>query len=295
MPNPKTKSWQRHASPLARQACIAYAALLVIASLYPLAGWRDAGVSPWAYLTAPWPRWLTGFDMVTNVMAYVPFGVVAVLAVHPALRGAAAVVVATVLGALLSGGLEALQTYLPNRIASNVDLGLNAAGTLLGALLVAPFASALLDRGPMRDLRRRWFERDASRGLVLVGLWLAAQLAPLPILFGFGEIVTPAFELYAELTSTPMDPPVWIDFTPEDVVANEALIAGGGLAGVALLMLELTRPNAPRFRLVLGLVALAVGARSLASAIALSAEDALNWATPGAKLGLAIGLALALA
>ena len=35
---------------------LAYAALIVYASLYPFADWRDQGIAPWAYLAAPWPQ-----------------------------------------------------------------------------------------------------------------------------------------------------------------------------------------------------------------------------------------------
>ena len=31
---------------------LAYAALIVYASLYPFADWRDQGIAPWAYLAA---------------------------------------------------------------------------------------------------------------------------------------------------------------------------------------------------------------------------------------------------
>ena len=35
---------------------LAYAALIVYASLYPFADWRDQGIVPWAYLAAAWPK-----------------------------------------------------------------------------------------------------------------------------------------------------------------------------------------------------------------------------------------------
>ena len=59
---------------------LAYAALIVYASLYPFADWRDQGIAPWAYLSAPWPKYWTGFDFAVNVVGYMPFGFLCALA-----------------------------------------------------------------------------------------------------------------------------------------------------------------------------------------------------------------------
>ena len=64
--------------PLARYLLAAYVLLIAYASLHPLSGWRAHGASPFAYLLVPWPRWITGFDIAANVLAYVPYGVLAV-------------------------------------------------------------------------------------------------------------------------------------------------------------------------------------------------------------------------
>jgi hypothetical protein len=45
-----------------------YLLLIVYASLYPLAGWRDSGGNPLDFLNAAWPRYYTGFDLATNVV-----------------------------------------------------------------------------------------------------------------------------------------------------------------------------------------------------------------------------------
>ncbi|MFP3710612.1 teicoplanin resistance protein VanZ, partial [Paraburkholderia sp. SIMBA_009] len=68
------------ASSLARQAFAAYAALIVYASLYPFDGWLSLGIGPFDYLFAPMQRYVTAFDVVTNVLGYWPFGALGVLA-----------------------------------------------------------------------------------------------------------------------------------------------------------------------------------------------------------------------
>ena len=122
----KTSAW-----PLA----LVYAALIVYASLYPFAEWRDQGIWPWAFLVAPLPRYWTWFDVVANVMGYVPLGFLLALAFMRSGRGRRAVLWATVLVALLSLLLETLQGFLPMRVPSNVDWALNVAGGWLGACL----------------------------------------------------------------------------------------------------------------------------------------------------------------
>ncbi|MEN9455761.1 MAG: hypothetical protein RL210_1280, partial [Pseudomonadota bacterium] len=52
----------------------AYTLLVVYASLHPFAGWRSSGVDIFDYLWAVWPRYWTAFDLVTNVLAYLPLG-----------------------------------------------------------------------------------------------------------------------------------------------------------------------------------------------------------------------------
>ena len=57
-------------SPLARYLLAAYALLVIYASLHPFTGWRDNGVAPLAFLSAPLPRYITSFDVLANLLAY---------------------------------------------------------------------------------------------------------------------------------------------------------------------------------------------------------------------------------
>ena len=51
-----------------------YLALIVYASLYPFDQWRDQGIFTWEFLSAPWPKYWTGFDVTSNVLGYAPLG-----------------------------------------------------------------------------------------------------------------------------------------------------------------------------------------------------------------------------
>jgi len=88
---------------------LVYVVLVAYASLYPLSGWRDVGVSPFAYLGEPWPRYITVFDTVANVAGYLPFGFLATAVLQPRLRGLAAFAATVAVAAVLSLVLEAGQ------------------------------------------------------------------------------------------------------------------------------------------------------------------------------------------
>ena len=174
------------ASPLARSLFVVYVLLVVYASLYPLSGWSDQGLSAFAYLTAPRPRYITAFDVAANLVGYLPYGFFCVLALYPRLRGRQALVVAALSGAALSMVMEAAQSFLPTRVPSNLDVACNLAGALVGAAVGTHLAAWLLDQGPLKRLRRRVFlaGHAADLGLVVIALWLFTQLYPAMLLFG---------------------------------------------------------------------------------------------------------------
>jgi VanZ family protein len=280
--------WHERASPLARAAWVVYALLLAYSGLAPWTGWRDLGLQPFAYLAAPIPRHITTFDLVVNVLAYVPFGALLVLSLHPRVKGYAAVLIAFLAGMMLAGAIEALQSYLPARISSNVDLVTNAAGALLGGALAAPLASGLIDRGRLADWRLRWFERHSSMLLLLVALWPGAQIFPEPMLFGNGDARRAMSDFVAALGGTwPM-----LDaalFGPAEFVLAEAFIVASAVLAVGLAFATAMRPTAPRSLLLLALLCAALLAKMLAHAVQFGPERAFAWLTPGAFGGMAIG------
>ncbi|WP_250450127.1 VanZ family protein [Caballeronia sp. ATUFL_M2_KS44] len=293
------KQWQRRPSAFSRQALGAYAALVVYGSLYPFSGWRSLGIGPFAFLTDPLPQYLTAFDVITNVLGYMPLGALIVLALYPRWRGSAAVCAAFAGGALLSGTMEAIQTYLPTRVSSNLDLAANALGALVGGVLAAPATSALLDRGLLRRIRFTWFERHAAYVIGLSALWPFAAMFPAPYLFGGGDLprvlwdsLDPAMQ-DAILVWTPAswDIESWPDrlgaLLPDD--SWEALITSSNLFAALVLVTLLTRERAPRIRLMIGLIAATLFAKAGASFLQSRAGLTFDWATDGALEGIGIG------
>ncbi len=271
-------------SPLARYLLAAYVLLVVYGSLHRVTGWRNPGTGPFEFVTAPWPLYVTGFDIAANVIAYVPLGLLGVLAVAPRLAGAPAWLAATLGGAALSFAMEALQTYLPNRIESNVDFAANALGAAIGAFAGVVIARWLARHGGLYALRDKLFHpgRQTDLGLMLIGLWLFALLNPETLLFGNGDLR----DLFESLPST-LHP-------AELFVRIEGTVTAANLVATALLTGALMPNRAERWRLLLVLLVTACLVRSAAFGALFRPADMFAWLTPGALWGGAIGLALSI-
>jgi VanZ family protein len=272
-----------HASPLARYLLAAYLLLVVYGSLYPLSGWRDQGLSPFAFLGAPPPQYFTGFDVALNVAAYLPLALLAVLALAPRVNGAAAALIATAGATAISLLLEAAQSYLPERIPSNADLAANAVGAAIGALAGVAISSHLAPEAGMRRVRARLFGMGhaADLGLVLTGLWLFTQLNPETLLFGNGDLRSFIGGATPEL------------YPAETFVRIEAAVAAANVIAVALFVALLVAADGPRRRIAAAAIVVALAARTAAFAILFEPHAAFAWLTPGAATGLALGSLIA--
>ncbi len=290
---PVLPSRRLRASVFARVALLVYVLLIVYASWYPFAGWHVSGLSPLAFVTAPLPHYWTGFDLVTNVVAYVPLGVLIVFAIFPIMRGWAAVLLAIVGGVLLSGTMEAVQTYLPSRVSSNLDLLTNTSGVCIGALFAPALTRYFLEDSRLLQLRQRWFTPEASRGFLVLALWPLAQIYPQSYLFGHGQLLPLLSEWLSGLMSMPLDLGALLrrgtDLTAEQYWLSEAVITACGLSGAVLCLLCGLRSRAPRWLLMPLFICAALTIKSLTSALLFGPENAFGWLTPGAEGGLLLG------
>jgi VanZ family protein len=273
----------KRASPstlLPRYLALAYMALIVYASLHPFSGWRDPGVSLFAFLDAAWPRYWTVFDLAINVLAYLPQGFFVTLALHRLPGRWTPAFTALLLGALISFCLESLQTWLPSRVASNLDLSCNTVGSGIGALFALWHGERFFSRAAQLQQNLLAPNPHAELGLVLIGLWLLTQLSPETILFGAGDLrhlleITPA---------VPYAAPSFFAIETGIIVCNAVAI---GLITRALL----ADRNSPYLVLTV-FFAIALSIRTLAAAILVDPLHAFVWLTPGAGLGLMIGGAM---
>ncbi len=293
------KDWRRRSSPLARYALFAYALIVVDASLFPFRGWRDLGLGPLDYLVADWPRHALPFDLFVNALGYAPLGFLAVLALHPRVRGLAAVVLALLVCGLASGALEALQTYLPARVASKVDLLANLCGACVGAVVAARFAGALLDTGRLRVWRARWFAGDASRGLVLSAVWFGALVYPDVFAFGTGGLL----QVFDPEASSHIGARLGFGDTGDAVLSAlhfqraEAAVTALSLIGAGSLFLNLFRVGVRwylRIALLVFYVAMTVAVETIVHTFLFDAAPDWPPLTPGSRFGVAVAMALLL-
>lgn len=270
-----------------------YAFLIVYASLYPFSNWHNIGLPLWAFLTMPMPHYWTGFDVAANVLGYLPLGILVVFALHPTVRGISAAVIAVFCGMLLSGALEAAQTFLPNRVSSNLDFLTNLGGTCIGAVAGMLMRRTFLEQSRLLQLRHAWFVPEAGRGLIVAGLWPLAQIYPQGYLFGHGQVMPILSDWLSDWMETPIDLVALLtadlQLTVQEYWLSETLITAFGMTGALLLWSCLLRKQAPRALLIASLIVVAIAVKLLANALLFTPANAIAWLTPGAKAGLLIG------
>ncbi|MGQ5524568.1 VanZ family protein [Chitinimonas sp. PSY-7] len=167
---------------LGRHFLLAWHAVILVTSLYPFTGWRYVGEPVFAFLSYPLPYYHTIADNSLNWLAYLPLGYAWAITFRCRWY---APILALLLGGGLSAGIEFTQQFLPDRVASNLDILYNAMGAVCGALLAGLTTKLLIVRA-WYVLRKRWFADGALNdfGLTVLVLWLLTQLNPAVPLFG---------------------------------------------------------------------------------------------------------------
>jgi VanZ family protein len=267
-----------------RGALIAYTLAIIYASLNPFFGWRE----PESFGLFAWPRYLNGFDVIVNALAYLPLGgMLATMQMnrshqrdqkcHP-MRALGRAVLA---GFVLSATMESLQTLLPVRVSSPVDLISNTAGTLVGAgVLVSRWGQMLMARAV------RWRSLHFTRsiecdwGLLLLAAWFFAQLNPVIPIFEAGHIANP-FEVAASQT-------------PYDllILLPQAVGITLNVCGFALFLSLLLRPGKRVIVNVLLILALGFFTKISMASMMLKAPQMVGWLAPATVIGLSAGLLL---
>lgn len=271
----------RPPSTLPRKLGLAYALLIAYACLHPLTGWKSSGLPMFDYLLAPWPRDFIAADLMFNILGYLPLGFMLATALPQGWTALRTLLAATLLAALLSLGLESAQNFLPSRVASNLDLGANVAGALLGAALGVRWGRRLFAH---RNALRHWRAQHViggltgDVGLVLLGLWLLSQLGASDLLFASGDV------------RTLLGIPAPLPFRPERFIAFETGLTATTVLAVGLFARCMMRGSAlwPTAMLL----GLGIAAKALATSTFFVAGTPLAWLTPGAERGLATGLGL---
>lgn len=258
---------------------LAYTLIIVYASLQPFTGWRAPSEEVLEFLRAPWPRYVTAGDIMLNVAAYLPLGAILFAALRPPLSAAAALIMATLIAAALSLGLENAQMFLATRIASNLDLLTNTSGAAIGALAAWVFTLPALADNPFVAMRRRAWRPDAlgDCGLLIVVLWILMQFHQAPLGLGNGD-------LREMLEITPL-----FTHTPRSYLLAEAGVVALAIVAIGLLVSLILQPRQRRLPVIAATLLLAFAAKSIAAVTLARASSWLQWLTPGFAVGIAVG------
>ncbi|MEO8345672.1 MAG: VanZ family protein [Betaproteobacteria bacterium] len=251
-----------------------YGLALVFASLEPFAPWMRVATGTPFWPLAPWPPKWTRFDVIVNMLAYVPFGVFVALVPQ---RGSPFVRtgIAVAAGASLSFGMETLQMFLPTRSANLVDLMANTAGALLGGLLGGTLVRAERTRRLMSAVRDGAFLSGGlgDMGIALLALWLTAQTNPGIALFALHFEPGLASAMAPDTAATMLE------------VAQTAF----QLVGVGLFLALLLRDRRHVGGAVLLLIGTALMFKGIAAWLLLKPAAWETWLRPGVSIGIAAG------
>ena len=276
---PRKLVWPLQAMPLARAMSLSYALLILYVSLNPFDFDFKNGIDAWAWLDAPLPRFITLFDVLVNILAYIPFGFLVMFAAYPRWRNYVALGIALGLSAALALGVETLQSWLPTRIPSQMDWWANILGGLLGGLLAIPLGPQWLSGSAIRRRFDQWFGLNwAACALFLLFPW--SQIYPQSSWLGTG--------VWGHAIFGSVD---WGTLVINHVI-QETVITTLCWLGIALLLSLGLRSKAPQWRILNGLLGLTVLIKTLFTALQFGAEFSLIWLTAGAIWGMVFGSAL---
>jgi VanZ family protein len=286
----ETRVWS-----LAWPVCAIYTVLVVYASLYPFDHWRFQGITPWAFLRAPWPPHQTTFDWVSNLLGYVPLGGLLTLALARSGQGRWAWAWGVLVPSLLSLLLEGTQSFLLHRVPSQVDWILNSLGAALGALLaVCMLRWRVL--GPWSAFRRACLRPSTGGALVVLALWPLAVLYPTSVPYGLGQVWHRLEAALVRLTEGSVlagwipQPPLLTPLSP----LTEAVLVAVCLWAPLLLGFAILRHMVHRLAFMALSLPVVVGASVLSASLTYGPQHAWVWLTPPVSLGLTFALAMSL-
>ncbi|MEO7744227.1 MAG: VanZ family protein [Usitatibacter sp.] len=251
-----------------RGSIAVWTALLAYASLYPFYPLRFPSPQSVSALFLV-PRHFIRADIAFNIVAYIPLGVLT--AVYFRARGDRhPLLLALAFGTAFSFAMETAQLFIPNRVATVVDVAANALGSLIGIVAFAEPLNSLVT-GRLAVLREDLVLPGAwgDAALVLLMLWFLAQLNPALPFFGAGDIVS-----YGEGDLRVL---LW--------TAVSMSICGFGLF-VSVVM----RPEHGALRMTVVILSMALWLKFAFASLMLQPNFSADWVSTGRMLGLAGGM-----
>jgi len=263
-------------------ALVVYAPLIGYGSLYPFASWRVPDADALLFLLQPPPSYVTRTDITTNILAYLPFGLVLAALLRHRVRPSRALLLTVMTGLSLSLAMEVLQLFVPGRVSSNLDILTNGLGTLIGALVAGLAKANAWPGNRLIAWRQRWFLPGwlVNVGFALLGLWALSQFSlELPSLVA-GRLhtgFTPFWEMPAD----------WSGFN-----LGHALIYVSEVVALGLFAATLVKPGLRRAPFLWAMIAVTLLFKLLAAAVLLKLSVLARLFSLEALLGLGLGFLL---
>ena len=219
------------------------------------------------------PKVLLEFDLALNVVFYLPLGALACLVLRDRATDWSARAKAVAWCAAFSAAMEALQLFVPNRVASLYDVAANTAGAFAGTLVFAEPLRTVVAH-PLAQARERLVAAGGwgDAGLVLVVLWLLAQLNPALPFFEAGNIGGDGA------------------LHPGDYLVTAGSVALS-VAGFGFFVSVVLKGPGGALRWTLLLLSVALWCKFTMASLMLKPHLSAGWVTEGRVLGLAAGLA----
>lgn len=276
-----------------------YACVVIHLSLFPYTDWRHIGIGPFEFLFGPWipvHQKVLWVDVFINIGGYIPLGFLMLLGLNRQPRTFDKILVVLLCG-LISLALESLQTFLPSRVPSKMDLVTNTIGGTLG-MMIGIYATAQHRIAPLLNRRlEHWLIQRAWIGMGLLSLWFISLLPPQNPTFSTGLWLGNLFEIPGPLQqTTPFGIPLEVLLHIETIAPtfiNYCFLMCAWMIGLAQ-----THAGSPRTRLLIVLIVLTLFIRLL-DYLVLAPVSA--WSYLGQRwfeansLGLAIAFVVALA
>lgn len=268
---------QARESRLAHALAVFYAAAIAYASLQPFGDWMTPLPGTPFWLTQ-WSARTPRFDVLANVLTYVPLGLFIAL-IPRGMTRLGRVLAAVIAGAAVSFAMETLQWHMPPRHAASLDFVANTIGAGVGGVLGAAYARSML-RTLVHEARRRLVLPGTMGdvGMALLAMWLVAQLNP--AIAPFSVTFDPEPLIARAANARPMETAVML---------IEAAQSAFQLLGVGLFVALLVREREDAGGAVLMLVGVALLVKGAAALLLLKPAVFETWFSPGALLGVAVG------
>jgi hypothetical protein len=220
------------------------------------------------------PRYVIEFDLALNFLAYAPLGALACLDLRATNTAGAAMAKAITGCAAFSLAMEACQLFVPFRVSSLYDVAANTAGAAAGTLIFADPLYSLVTK-PLGEARKQLVIGGGwgDAGLVLVVLWLLAQLNPALPFFEAGNIGGEGAAVAAVF---------W-------VTAGSVALS---VTGFGLFISVLLKGPGGALRWTLLLLSGALWLKFAAASVMLKPHVSPDWVTEGRVAGLVAGLAV---